>query len=59
MSSSFKENHETWNKIAQEYEDKFLGIDLYNDSYDGFCTLIQKENASILEIGCGPGNITQ
>ncbi|WP_318310852.1 class I SAM-dependent DNA methyltransferase [Flagellimonas crocea] len=57
--SSHKENTVTWNKIAQEYADKFMGLDLYNDTYDDFFKTIKKKHASILEIGCGPGNITQ
>jgi cyclopropane fatty-acyl-phospholipid synthase-like methyltransferase len=36
-----------------------MDLDLYNDTYDRFCTLIKKQGASILEIGCGPGNITR
>lgn len=36
-----------------------MGFDLYNDTYDIFCNEIKKSNAAILEIGCGPGNITQ
>lgn len=54
-----KETLQTWNKIAQIYEDKFMGLDLYNDSYNIFCELLEAENARILELGCGPGNITK
>lgn len=36
-----------------------MGMDLYNDTYDSFYKSIKKVNASILEIGCGPGNITR
>ena len=36
-----------------------MDLDLYNDTYDKFCELIVKENPSIFEIGCGPGNITK
>jgi len=50
---------ETWNKIAQLYENKFMDLDLYNDTYDIFCNSLKKRDASILEIGCGPGNITK
>lgn len=53
------ETFETWNKVAKLYEDKFMDLDLYNDTYDRFCELLLKENPSILEIGCGPGNITK
>lgn len=48
----------TWNKIANMYQEKFMDLDLYNDTYDLFCDLLDK-NARILEIGCGPGNITR
>ena len=57
--SHYKETFETWNKIASLYEDKFMHLDLYNESYDAVCTNIEKENAAVLEIGCGPGNITK
>jgi tRNA G46 methylase TrmB len=37
----------------------FMNLDLYNDSYDAFCSLLSQEKPPILEIGCGPGNITK
>ena len=54
-----KETFETWNRIASVYEDKFMDMDLYNDSYDHFSHAIAKENARILDAGCGPGNIVK
>ena len=55
----YKETFDTWNKIASLYQDKFMELDLYNDSYDFICNSIDKPNAKLLEIGCGPGNITK
>lgn len=55
----YKETFQTWNNIASIYQDKFMKSDLYNDTYDDICTSIIKQNAKILEIGCGPGNITK
>lgn len=55
----YKETFATWNKMAKLYEDKFMNLDLYNETYDFICQSITKENAKILEIGCGPGNITK
>ncbi|RWU03921.1 class I SAM-dependent DNA methyltransferase [Pedobacter chitinilyticus] len=55
----YQETFETWNKIAKIYEDKFMDMDLYNESYDFICQNINTENAKLLEIGCGPGNIAK
>ena len=55
----YKTTIKTWNKVALMYQEKFMDLDLYDDSYDLFCELIAKKNANILEIGCGPGNITR
>ncbi len=50
---------ETYNKYAQQYQDKFMDLALYNSTYDIFCKLINKVNAEVLDIACGPGNITK
>ncbi|HKR04625.1 MAG TPA: methyltransferase domain-containing protein [Bacteroidia bacterium] len=55
----YKETFETWNKVAKLYQDNFMGLDLYNDTYDTFCKQIKNDHPIILEIGCGPGNITK
>ena len=55
----YKETFETWNKVASLYQDKFMDLDLYNETYDFICNSITKDNAKLLEIGCGPGNITK
>ena len=49
---------QTWDQLAQKYHDKFKDVTLYDDTYDLFCAAVAKEEAAILEIGCGPGNIT-
>ena len=46
-----------WNKIAKLHEEKFMDLDIYDESYDFFSDQIEKENAEILELACGPGNI--
>ncbi|MBP8669619.1 MAG: class I SAM-dependent methyltransferase, partial [Bacteroidia bacterium] len=55
----YKETFETWNKLASLYQDKFMDLDLYNNTYDYICNSITRVNAKVLEIGCGPGNITK
>ena len=56
---TYQETFDTWNKVAKIYQDKFMNFDLYDDSYDTFCDQLNIDNANILEIGCGPGNITK
>ncbi|MFT3904014.1 MAG: class I SAM-dependent methyltransferase [Niabella sp.] len=55
----YKETFDTWNNVASIYQDKFMGLDLYNDTYDYICNSVTKPKAKLLEIGCGPGNITK
>lgn len=54
----YKITFETWNKIADIYQDKFMDIDLYDDTYDIFCELLN-DQAEVLELACGPGSITK
>lgn len=55
----YKETFETWNKVASLYQEKFMSLDLYNETYNFICNSIIKDSAKLLEIGCGPGNITK
>ncbi|MBC7864483.1 MAG: class I SAM-dependent methyltransferase, partial [Bacteroidia bacterium] len=48
-----------FNKNANGYQNKFMDVNLYADTFDLFCNSIKNENAEILEIACGPGNITK
>ena len=56
---TYQETFDTWNKVANLYQEKFMDLDLYDDTYDIFCDEMNTENPAILEIGCGPGNITK
>ena len=48
-----------FDQCANQYQDKFMQLDLYHDTFDLFCESVKKENARILELACGPGNITK
>lgn len=49
----------TYNKCAVAFQDKFMTMNLYHNSYDRLSERIETVNPRILEIGCGPGNITR
>jgi cyclopropane fatty-acyl-phospholipid synthase-like methyltransferase len=55
----YKETFETWNKVASHYQEKFMNLDLYNETYDIICNTLVKDKSRLLEVGCGPGNITK
>jgi 2-polyprenyl-3-methyl-5-hydroxy-6-metoxy-1,4-benzoquinol methylase len=48
-----------FNKHATSYESKFMDVSLYHHSFDVFCKHIVKQQADVLELACGPGNITK
>ncbi|MBX7221483.1 MAG: class I SAM-dependent methyltransferase [Blastocatellia bacterium] len=50
---------EVFNKLAETYQEKYMDVQLYHDTFDLFCRRVEKPGAAILEIGCGPGNITR
>ena len=50
---------EIFDRRALDYQTKFLDFDLYNDTFDKFCELITKSNAEVLDLACGPGNISK
>ena len=49
---------DSWNSIAELYREYFMELSIYNGSYTQFCDRLNQD-AKILEIGCGPGNITR
>ena len=50
---------ELFNEIALVYEERFMNVDRYAAHLARFCELIFAEEAEILELGCGPGNLTR
>ena len=48
-----------FNKYAKPYQDKFMNVSLYEESLNVFCNLLTKKKSKILDLACGPGNITK
>ena len=48
-----------WNSIADIYEKQFMDLDVYDDSYRYFLNALNENQREILELGCGPGNVTR
>lgn len=47
-----------FDQLAQAYQDQFMDLHLYDDSYDQLARLLPPA-ARVLELGCGPGNLTR
>lgn len=47
-----------FDKVAELYQDKFMDVSMYHHSLDLFCENTV-ENATVLEVACGPGNLTK
>jgi len=58
MDKSLNAAH-VFNKSAQLYQEKYMDVSLYHDSLNTFCNYIPHKNATILELACGPGNVTK
>jgi len=50
---------EAFDKSAKIYQDKFMDVSMFAETINLFCDNIVTEKASILDIACGPGNITK
>lgn len=48
-----------FNKLAELYQQRFMNVDLYADTFDFFCGTLEKNNPEVLELACGPGNISR
>ena len=55
----YQKTFDSWNNLAEDYEARFMNFKLYDDTYDFFLTLLKNGSGKVLEIGCGPGNITR
>lgn len=56
---NFEISVQRFNEFAEEYTQRFASVDSYSGSLDRFCQLIAIGHPKILELGCGPGNVTK
>ena len=49
---------ELFDKYAEEYQSLYMNVELYKNSLDFFCNKL-RERGTVLELACGPGNVTK
>lgn len=54
-----KEAAALFNEYAKPYEEKYMHETRYYDSFNEFCAWIRPMSARVLELACGPGNVTK
>lgn len=50
---------EMFDRMAQLYAAKYMNVDSYAECLNQFCEQLNAVDASILELACGPGNLTK
>lgn len=56
---NFELSVQRFDQFAAEYAERFMDLSAYSDSIDRFCEWIGTKQPKILELGCGPGNVTR
>ncbi len=57
--NDYQDAVQVFNKLSDSYEQNYMNVDLYENALNLFCSNLPKENAKILELACGPGNISR
>lgn len=48
----------TFNRVAERYAEKYFHLDMYDRYLERFVKRIESHGASVLDIACGPGNVS-
>jgi len=56
---NFDVSVQRFDEFAEEYAQRFMNLNAYSDSIERFCGWIGNDQPKILELGCGPGNVTR
>lgn len=51
-------NLNSWNKVSSLYRQRFMDPGIYREGYDTLLSLLCEKHRSLLDVACGPGNIS-
>ena len=59
LMNRYQTTIKTFNNVAEQYWHKFKNFKLYEATYDWFCEHLPDGKFNLLEIACGPGNVSR
>jgi len=59
MKDKYQQSVDCFNEFATSFENGFMELSLYDNAIETFCSSIPVPAPKILELGCGPGNVTR
>jgi 2-polyprenyl-3-methyl-5-hydroxy-6-metoxy-1,4-benzoquinol methylase len=59
MKDKYQQSVDRFNEFATAFENGFMELSLYDSAIEAFCSTISVPVPYILELGCGPGNVTR
>lgn len=59
MEENFELSVRRFDQFAAEFAQRFMDLNAYSDSIEKFCDWVGNDQPEILELGCGPGNVTR
>ena len=48
----------TFNRLADRYAEKYFHLEMYDQYLERFVKRIESQDASVLDVACGPGNVS-
>ncbi len=59
MDKRTKETVKIFDDAAERYQDKYMDVSSYSEHLSLFCEALSSDEASILDVACGPGNVAK
>ena len=50
---------ELFDMFASEYETRYMDVSLYHNNLDTFCSSMENKSGHVLDVACGPGNLSK
>ena len=48
-----------FDSYANSYQEKYMDVSFYKETFDWFCDFLPRQDGELLDIACGPGNVTR